>query len=795
MALTIKARLILMGTLLAVVPTVIVGLILSENALEEGKAALQESAMKQLIISRELTANSIESYFSFIDTQVHTLAQNISTIDAAKSFSKAFDQIENRSSSNHLAAYYKDQFDVNFQKLNAGDSSDPAQLLAKLSPIARYYQENYISNNSAPLGEKDSLTSTGDNSAYDKTHQKFHPMFRDFQQKFGFYDVFIADAKTGHVIYSVFKELDFATSLKTGSYKDTGLGQAFKTAVDGNRKGKTYLTDFAPYGPSYNAAASFTSSPIFSEGEMIAVLIFQMPIDKIDAVMSHDSNWESSGLGKTGQTYLVGHDMIMRSNDRLLLENKLLFLEKIEVLEMTPHAHKEVISRDTTIGLLKVDTDSIKKALSGEEGFMLTNNYFNEASLAVYRPLKIFGMSWVIVSEVAQDEAFLPVEELRKKIFKTLSYVSIIALVVGALLGLLLANFIVKPILKMVDLMSNIAQGEGDLTQRLPDGGKDELSQLAKGINMFISHIDKTFSSILGSVVRLKPISLDISNVNDKLSSAANHQKNQAEKVSLCLVETQDSIERVEGELEKIRDASKQGNETVHSSDQVVLKVAEIMEELSTEIIEAVDSIIILKGDTDRITGVIDVINNIAEQTNLLALNAAIEAARAGEAGRGFAVVADEVRTLASKTRQSTDEVAQMVDAIQKATLDVVKRMEVSKSNAEQSLERSKEATESLAQVTNAMDMMTEKVEHISAAIFSQQENFSDMTSHYDGMKNGFLDINEQTKRSNNVGDDVTNLANNILTHINRFQVTDKKWSTEQRNKLRKNDDKNEPDN
>ena len=794
MALTIKARLILMGTLLAVVPTVIVGLILSKNALEEGKAALQESAMKQLVISRELTANSIESYFSFIDTQVHTLAQNISTIDAAKSFSKAFDQIENRSSSNHLAAYYKDQFDVNFQKLNAGDSSNPDQLLAKLSPIARYYQENYISNNKAPLGEKDSLTSTGDNSAYDKTHQKYHPMFRDFQQKFGFYDVFIADAKTGHVIYSVFKELDFATSLKTGSYKDTGLGQAFKTAIDGNRKGKTYLTDFAPYGPSYNAAASFTSSPIFSEGEMIAVLIFQMPIDKIDAVMSHDSNWESSGLGKTGQTYLVGHDMIMRSNDRLLLENKPLFLEKIDVLEMTPHTHKEVISRDTTIGLLKVDTDSVKRALSGEEGFLKSNNYFDEPALAVYRPLKIFGMDWIIVSEVTQQEAFLPVVALRNQIFKTLSYVSIIALVVGALLGLLLANFIVKPILKMVDLMSNIAQGEGDLTQRLPESGKDELSQLAKGINMFISHIDKTFSSILGSVVRLKPISLDISNVNDKLSSAADHQKSQAEKVSLCLVETQDSIERVEGELEKIRDASKQGNETVHSSDQVVLKVAEIMEELSREIIEAVDSIIILKGDTDRITGVIDVINSIAEQTNLLALNAAIEAARAGEAGRGFAVVADEVRTLASKTRQSTDEVAQMVDAIQKATLDVVRRMEVSKSNAEQSLGRSKEATESLAQVTNAMDMMTEKVEHISAAIFSQQENFTDMTSHYDGMKNGFLDINEQTKRSNNVGDDVTNLANNILTHINRFKVTDKKWSTERRNEMRKPSENNESD-
>ncbi|MGB3385039.1 MAG: methyl-accepting chemotaxis protein [Marinomonas sp.] len=783
MALSIKMRLVLMGTLLAVVPTIVVGLILSNNALNEGTSALQDSAQKQLALSRDLTAESVETYFSLIDRQIASLSHNNSTLAAAKAFSSAFNAFPTTTTAaddEKLNDYYQQQFDKNYQTLNAGESSNPDALLTALSPIAKAMQEAYISNNPAQLGQKDSLNSAGNDSTYDKVHQEFHPMFHEFQQRFGFYDVFLVDANSGHVVYSVFKELDFATSLLSGPYKNTGLAQAFKHAVKAP-KDTTYLTDFSPYGPSYNAAASFISTPVIDNGKTIAVLIFQMPIDRISSVMSHHQNWAASGLGETGQTYLVGSDYLMRSNERLLLENKAAFLEKVKAIKLPPKTLDEIAHRGTSINLLKVTGEGVKKAINGETGFIQETNYLGVPALLAYKPLNIQGMNWAIISEISEAEALKSVYQLQARIYTTLAIVSVIALIVGALLGLLVANIIVRPIKAMGEVMHDIAMGEGDLTQRLPIKRKDELADLAAGINLFIAHIDKTFSSVLASVTRLKPISEDMADVNGQLSIATQQQKNQAEQVNICLSDTNDSTLQVKAELEQISEATIEGNKIVHLSSQVVNNVAQTMDELSKDISLAVDALSKLKDDTDRIAGIIDVINGISEQTNLLALNAAIEAARAGETGRGFAVVADEVRSLASKTRQSTDEVASMVEAIQSGTLEVVKRMEKSKINAEQSSKNTGDATDSLSQVQAAMETISHKVEQISHAIKSQQNNFLDVTAHYDEMKQSFVAINQQTEHSTLVGYDVIKLADSIIVNINQFQVTDKQWSTDRR--------------
>ena len=791
MNLTIKARLVLLGTCLAFIPTLIVGFILSENALKAGSDSLRESAQSRMTAITDLTAESITTYFDFIQDQATSYAANVSVIEASKEFNQAFFSYANEHSSElsnskkSLASYYNNDFEQQYKSLNQGQSSNPSSILNALSPEAVLLQSVYISDNKAPLGEKDSMISANNGSTYDAVHNRYHPMMRNFQQTFGYYDVFIAEAKTGHIIYSVFKELDFATSLLTGPYSNTGIGQAFKSALNGAERGKTYLTDFAPYGPSYNAPASFISTPIYDGNSLIAVLIFQMPVDRINDVINHEKSWEHNGLGQTGQSYLIGADQKLRSNVRQMYEGKEEYLSELGQAGVNSSQIKEIDVRDTTIGLLSITHQSVDEALNGRSGNTIEMNYLGQQVLASYQPLFIQGLKWGLITEIHEEEALAPITALSNTIQRNIWIAAVTALIVGALLGYLVAMYLTRPIKHMINMVNELSSGEGDLTQRLPINGKDELSDLSSGINNFIAQIDSTLSDALKSVARLIPISEDTASVINKLNSANENQQAQAEHLNSLLTRTNEASEAVSIELKEVDAATKSGEIKVNSSSREISSVADTIGTMSNDIAAAMSALETLKEDTQKITGVIDVINGIAEQTNLLALNAAIEAARAGEAGRGFAVVADEVRTLASKTSESTNEVAAMVSAIQNSTSSVSDLMNSSGQSAERSVNQVQESVQSLDSVNEAMHTITMKVREISQSIDIQQSNFVQVTDSYTQMNSSFEEVRDQSLRSGQVGNDVMKLGHKITNQLERFKVSAEGISMSRRNEIR----------
>lgn len=158
------------------------------------------------------------------------------------------------------------------------------------------------------MGSKEVLDAGKGLSAYHGIHAKYHPAIRSYLSSFGYYDIFIVDIDTANIIYSVFKELDFGTSLLKGPNAQSNFGDCFRKASELN-EGEYALVDFAQYMPSYEAPASFIGTPIFDGDQKIAVAIFQMPLDRISTVMSINS-----GLGETGESYLVGGDKLMRSD-------------------------------------------------------------------------------------------------------------------------------------------------------------------------------------------------------------------------------------------------------------------------------------------------------------------------------------------------------------------------------------------------------------------------------------------------------------------------------------------------
>jgi methyl-accepting chemotaxis protein len=169
-----------------------------------------------------------------------------------------------------------------------------------VSDTGKALQFTFISDNPNALGEKDKLLKADNSSMYNQIHQKYHSSFRNYLNAFSYYDIFMIDIDSGEVVYSVYKELDFATSLLTGPYKSSGLGVAFNQAKTLNQ-GESVLIDFDPYLPSYNSPASFIASPIFVAGKREGVLIFQMPVEKINQIMTYDENWQKSGMGVSGE--------------------------------------------------------------------------------------------------------------------------------------------------------------------------------------------------------------------------------------------------------------------------------------------------------------------------------------------------------------------------------------------------------------------------------------------------------------------------------------------------------------
>ncbi|MAG92157.1 MAG: hypothetical protein CMJ48_00180 [Planctomycetaceae bacterium] len=364
------------------------------GVLVETVGTLRQEAMNKLIAVREIKKNQIESYFQTINDQMLTFSENRMVVDAMQEFRTQFRTArkENNVDAQQLAdwkeqlkAYYTDQFGKEYASQNPGTASKALDYLAQLDDDSLVLQHRYISGNTHPLGSKHQLDRADDPSKYSELHGKYHPVIRNYLEKFGYYDIFLVDLETGDIVYSVFKELDYSTSLLDGPYAKTNFGDAFRKAKAAESADSIVLVDYEQYTPSYEAPASFIASPIYDGDEKVGVAIFQMPLDRINSIMG-----ERSGLGETGETYLVGPDDLMRSDSYLDPKN---------------HSVQASFRRPETGA---VHSDATVAALKGESGTKVIIDYNGNPVLSAYAPVHVGSLTWAIASEIDVAEAFAP---------------------------------------------------------------------------------------------------------------------------------------------------------------------------------------------------------------------------------------------------------------------------------------------------------------------------------------------------------------------------------------------------
>ncbi len=346
-----------------------------------------------------------------------------------------------------------------------------------------------------------------------------------------------------------------------------------------------------------------------------------------------------------------------------------------------------------------------------------------------------------------------------------------IAAILSAILMYLFRSQVVRPARETTKLIETLAAGHGDLTVKLPVTSQDEIGKLRMAVNAFVESLRNMIETVASEVRQLGAESGELTRFSAELSGQSEQQRSQTTQVATAMNEMTATVQEVARNVSEAAQAAEKGQAEAETGQKVVSATVSSIRKLSDEVESAAAVIARLEESSEKIGSVLDVINGIAEQTNLLALNAAIEAARAGEQGRGFAVVADEVRTLASRTHESTLEIREMIETVQSGTNDAVTAMDRGQSAARDSVSQVEQAGASLQSILQMVSTITNMTTQIASAAEEQSLTAEEINRNVESIhqiSEQSATGAEQTARSSS---ELSELANRLEGLVGQFRI------------------------
>ncbi|HFE37125.1 MAG TPA: methyl-accepting chemotaxis protein [Gammaproteobacteria bacterium] len=394
----------------------------------------------------------------------------------------------------------------------------------------------------------------------------------------------------------------------------------------------------------------------------------------------------------------------------------------------------------------------------------------NNTPVSVYlRTVNDFSGKPIGVLEIVMNSSYYA--SSLKQLQYSIMFIGFIALLAGLIIAGLIGRSISSPIRHAAEAMDDIAEGEGDLSKRLNEEGKDELGHLSAAFNRFANKVHGIVSQVAGSTAQLASSAKHMSEVTQLTTEGVRQQQNETEQVATAMNEMTMTVQQVAEHASDAAQSAQSANKETDIGQQVVNRVVESINTLAGEIESASAVIQQLEDESENIGSVLDVIRGIAEQTNLLALNAAIEAARAGEQGRGFAVVADEVRTLASRTQKSTEEIQTMIQRLQTGSREAVLAMNSSTEKAQQSVSHADEAGKSLQTISQAVNRITDMNIQIASAAEEQGGVANEINRNINNINEVVQQTAEGSQQISQASEELSQLSLELKVLVSQFKL------------------------